>query len=127
MALTEIINEQSMTFFVATITSARGNRIMNRVQTKIPPHLAEMLNAPSSGWLIIENEIAEGATVGDLLGDLVSSYTGFRQAIFNPAAGEVSEQVLIILNDNLLQGPDVINTRLNDGDSITLLTVYSGG
>ncbi|MFC2022118.1 MoaD/ThiS family protein [Chloroflexota bacterium] len=100
---------------------------MNKIRTKIPPHLARMLSAQSSGWLIIDNEVEEGATIGDLLVDLASNYTGFRKGIFNPDAGEVSEQVMVILNDSLLQGQDVVKTRLNDGDSVSLLTVYSGG
>ncbi len=100
---------------------------MSKVQLKIPPFLASMLNAQSSDWLIIENEIEEGATIGDLLVDFACSHTGFRKVLFNPDAGEVSEQVLVILNGSLLQEPEVAETELNDGDSITLLPVYSGG
>ena len=100
---------------------------MSTVLIKIPPFFASMFRAKGSDWLIIENEIEEGATIGKLLGDLAFSYTDFRKVLYNPDAGEVSDQVLVILNDSLLQGPDVAETRLGDGDSVTLLTVYSGG
>ena len=100
---------------------------MNKIRLKIPPFLASMLNAPGTDWLIIDKELEEGATIDDLLADLASNYPGFPKVIFNPDAGEVSDQVLVILNDSLLPGPDVAKTRLNDGDCITLLQVYSGG
>ena len=100
---------------------------MGKVQLKIPPWIASMLNAQGTGWLILEREIGEGTTIGDLLADLASSYTNFRKSVFNPDLGEVSDQVIVILNNDLLQLPDVTEAKLNDGDSISLLPVFAGG
>ena len=100
---------------------------MSKVQLKLPPFFASMLNEPGTDWLIIENEIEDGTTIGDLLEGLASSYPGFRKVVFNPDAGEVSEQVLVVLNDELLQEPDVSESKLNDGDRVILLHVYTGG
>ena len=100
---------------------------MGKVRLKIPPWVASMLNEQGSGWLIIEREIGEGATIGDLLAELASSYTDFRKVVFNPDIGKVSDQVIVILNDSLLQLPDVAEAKLNDGDSVSLLPVFSGG
>ncbi len=101
--------------------------IVGKVQLKIPPWVGVMLNEQGSGWFILEKEIGEGATIGDLLADLAFSYTDFRRAVFNPDAGKVSDQVNVILNDNLLQLPGVTETKLNNGDSIIILPVYAGG
>ena len=100
---------------------------MGKVQLKIPPWIASMMNTQSSGWFILEKEIGEGVTVGDLLTDLALSYTDFRKVVFNPDIGKVGEQVNVFLNDSLLQLSDITDTKLNDGDSIMLLPVYSGG
>ncbi len=101
--------------------------IVGKVQLKIPPWVGVMLNEQGSGWFILEKEIGEGATIGDVLADLAFSYTDFRRAVFNPDAGKVSDQVNVILNDNLLQLPGVTETKLNNGDSIIILPVYAGG
>ncbi len=100
---------------------------MGKVQLKIPPWMASLLKAQGSDWLILEQEIAEGATIGDLLAELTSSYDGFRKVVFNLDAGEVSDRLNIILNDRLLQFPDVTEVKLNDGDGVILPPVISGG
>jgi len=100
---------------------------MGKVQLKIPPWIASMLQAQGSDWLILEQEIGERATVGGLLTDLTYSYTDFRKVVFNPDVGTVSDQLIVFLNDSLLQGPDVTEAELSDGDSVTLLPVYTGG
>ena len=86
-----------------------------------------MLNEHGSGWFTLEKEIGKETTIGDLLADLAFSHTDFRKMVFNPDVGKVSDQVIVILNDSLLQLPDVTEAKLNDGDSISLLPVYSGG
>jgi len=100
---------------------------VGKVQLKIPPWIASMLNAQGSDWLILEKEIGEETTIGGLLADLTSSYTDFRKVVFNPYVGTVSDQLIVILNNSLLQGPDVTEAKLNDGDSVMLLPVYTGG
>ena len=65
--------------------------------------------------------------MGDLLIELAASHADFRKVVFNPDIGKVSEQINVFLNDSLLQFPDVTDAKLNDGDSIMFLPVYSGG
>ncbi|MFC1976858.1 MoaD/ThiS family protein [Chloroflexota bacterium] len=100
---------------------------MGKVQLKMLPWIASMLNKQSSGWFILEKEIGEGTTIGGLLADLASSHTGFRKVVFNPDAGKIGDQVIIFLNDSHLQDSDVAKAKLNDGDIITLVHVYAGG
>lgn len=100
---------------------------MGKVQLKIPPSLAGVLNTQSSDWIILEKEIAECAAIGDVLADLALSYTDFRKVVFDPDTKKVSDQVMVVLDDRLLQFPDMTEAKLKDGDSIVLLPVYSGG
>ncbi len=100
---------------------------VGKVRLKFPASFASMLNAQGSDLVVLEKEIGEGTTIGDLLADLAFSYTGFRKVIFNPDIGKISDQVNVILNDSLLQFPDVTEAKLNDGDSIIILPVYAGG
>jgi len=100
---------------------------MGRVQLKIPPWVASMLNTPSSDWLILEKEIGKEATIGNLLAELASGNTEFQEAVFDPDTGKSSGQVMVFLNEGILQFPDITETKLNDGDSILLLPVYLGG
>ncbi|MFC1864641.1 MoaD/ThiS family protein [Chloroflexota bacterium] len=100
---------------------------MGKVRLKITPSLASIVNAKGSDWFILEKEIGEGTTIGDLFSDLAFHYADFRKVVFNPDSGQVSDEVLVVLNDSLLQVPDVTGVKLNDGDNVILLPVYSGG
>ena len=100
---------------------------MGKVRLRIPSSIADTLNEQRSDWFILEKEIGEGATMGDLLTDLAFSYADFRKVVFNPDVGKVSDRVMVILNDSLLQVTDVTETKLKDGDSVIFLPVYTGG
>jgi len=100
---------------------------MGRVQLKIPPWVAVMLNTPSSDWLTLEKEIGKETTIGNLLSELALGNTEFKEAVFNPDTGKSSRQVMIFLNNNIISYSDIAETKLNDEDSIMLLPVYPGG
>jgi len=86
-----------------------------------------MLNEQGSDMFILEKEVGEGTTIGDLLAELASSYADFRKAVLNPDTGKLSDQIMIILNNSLLQGPDVTEDKLIDVDSVILIPMYTGG
>lgn len=100
---------------------------MAKVRVRLPSWIARMLDAKASGWLTLEKETGEGATVNDLLMGLVSSYPGFREAVFNPDTGGLNDQISVILNNKLLNFTEVSQTKLADGDTIVLLPLYYGG
>jgi molybdopterin converting factor small subunit len=100
---------------------------MGKIRLKIPPFLAVMMKSPDSDWLIIEYEIGEESTIGDVLTKLASSYPNFREVIFNPDLGHVCSQVNVVINDSLLLYQESTRTRLKDGDVIMLLPIHSGG
>jgi molybdopterin converting factor small subunit len=100
---------------------------MGKVRLKIAPSLAFILNARSSDWITFEKEVREGTTIGDLLRDFAFVHVDFHKMVFNPATGKISDKVNVVLNDNLLQFPDVTETKVKDGDVVILVPVYSGG
>jgi len=100
---------------------------MARVHLRVPPWIASMLDKQGSEWLVFDKDINEGATIGDLLTEFASNHADFRQVVFDPDIGRVSDQVLVFINDSLLQFPDMTEAKLSDGDRIILLPVYAGG
>ena len=100
---------------------------VGRVQLKITPSLATILDKQGTDWLTFEKEVGEGATIGDLLADFVTSYKNFDKVVLDPDNGEVSDQINIVLNDSLLPLPEAVEAKLADGDIVILLPVYAGG
>ena len=100
---------------------------MGKVQLKIPPFFAYIMDSSASDWFVVEREIGEETTVCGLLTDLALSNPGFREVVFNPDKGTISDQINIVLNQKLLNFPREMDTKLSDGDVITLLPMYSGG
>jgi molybdopterin converting factor small subunit len=100
---------------------------MGKVQLKIPPFFAYIMDPTASDWFILEREIGKGATIRDFLTDLASNNSGFREVVFNPDEGIVGDQIGIVINQKLLDIPREMDTKLSDGDVVTLLPVYAGG
>jgi molybdopterin synthase sulfur carrier subunit len=67
----------------------------------------------------------EGGTVGELLLDLDGKYPGFQQQIMQD--GHLHRFVNIYLNDEDIRYLDQLDTRLKDGDSISILPALAGG
>jgi molybdopterin converting factor small subunit len=100
---------------------------MAKVQVKLPPHVAQMLNAKSSGWLVLEEETKDQTTVSSLLSSLIANYSGFRETVYNPEAGSLNEQIGVVLNEKLLTLDEISQTTLVENDSILILPLYYGG
>ena len=100
---------------------------MAKVRVRLPPHIAQTLDSNSSGWLVLEREITEKATVSNLLASLVVNYPGFRETVFNPDVGLVNEQIGVVLNEKLLTLEEISQTGLGENDIILLLPLYYGG
>jgi len=67
----------------------------------------------------------DGGTVGEVLSDLDAKYPGFKQQIVQ--GGSLHRFVNIYLNDEDIRYLDQLNTRLKDGDSISILPALAGG
>ncbi len=100
---------------------------MVKIQLKIPPWIALMLNTGGTDWSVVEMEVEEGTTIGKLLADIASGNTNFKKGVFDPETKQVNNLISIILNDKLLQSSTAINLKLNEGDTLMLLPLYAGG
>ena len=100
---------------------------MGKIQFKIPPFFAYIMHQGASDWFVLERAIGKETTIRDLLTDLALSNSEFREAVFSPDEGTVSDQINIVLNQKLLNFPREMNTKLSDGDVAILLPMYSGG
>jgi MoaD family protein len=67
----------------------------------------------------------EGGTVGELLDDLDGKYPGFRNQIMQN--GSLHRFVNIYLNDEDIRYLDQLNTRVREGDSVSILPALAGG
>jgi molybdopterin converting factor small subunit len=100
---------------------------MYKVELKLPSWVATSLDPKADGWLTVDKEVAPGTTVGRLLEEIAASSKDFRETVYNPAVGLVSEQINVLLNNTLLSYQEITQTKLNNGDSLLLLPVYFGG
>ena len=75
-----------------------------------------------TGAKVVEGE---GGTVSELLSDLDTRYPGFRNQIMQD--GNLHRFVNIYLNDEDIRYLEQLNTRLKDGDSVSILPALAGG
>ncbi|MFI8435934.1 MoaD/ThiS family protein [Streptomyces sp. NPDC079020] len=66
-----------------------------------------------------------GATLADLFVDLDSRHQGIRERVVD--GGELRRFVNVYLNDEDVRFLDGIDTKLSDGDSVTILPAVAGG
>ena len=100
---------------------------MPKVRLELQPWIAAKLGAKSTGWLTLEQEVVEDTTINDFLTTMIESYPNFRELIYNPDTGIVTEQINFVLNDRLLTFQEISETRLTDGDIILIIPLYTGG
>ena len=67
----------------------------------------------------------EGATVSELLSDLDDKYPGFKNQIMQN--GSLHRFVNIYLNDEDIRYLEQLNTRVKEGDTISILPALAGG
>jgi len=67
----------------------------------------------------------QGGTVGELLADLDGRYPGFKKQIMQN--GSLHRFVNIYLNDEDIRYLDQLDTRVKDGDTISILPALAGG
>jgi MoaD family protein len=75
-----------------------------------------------TGAKVVEGD---GGTVGELLSDLEGRYPGFKAQIMQD--GALHRFVNIYLNDEDIRYLEQLNTRVKDGDSVSILPALAGG
>ncbi len=100
---------------------------MNKIRLEIRPWLSTLLNPKVEGPLVLEKEIPEGATLGDLLKELIAEHEPFGEVLFDPETQQPRGSVSIIINHQFLHLPNVLDIVLKDDDAIMLLPFIDGG
>ncbi len=68
----------------------------------------------------------EGSTLGEALNSLVTQYPGFEGQIVT-AEGTLHKFVNVYVNDDDVRYLDKLETKLSDGDVISILPAVAGG
>ncbi|KUO18382.1 MoaD/ThiS family protein [Streptomyces dysideae] len=69
-----------------------------------------------------------GDTLAELFADLETRHAGIQSRLIDPANGDQLRRfVNVYLNDEDVRFLDGINTKLTDGDSVTILPAVAGG
>lgn len=100
---------------------------MSRVRLEILPGISDAFGDCGSGRLLLEENIEEGATMGDLMRKLASEYQAFGDIIFDRKTDKLSGYVAIALNDRFVEVLERLDTKIRDGDIIKLFAVIAGG
>jgi sulfur-carrier protein len=69
---------------------------------------------------------AEGATVGDVFHDLSTRYPGLAGSLVDDD-GKLHKFVNVYLNDDDIRYLDALDTKVADGDVISILPAVAGG
>lgn len=98
------------------------------IQIKINPSLASMASARQfNSWLTLDYQIDGNGTIGELLTRLTREHPDFTRVIFDPETGKISDEINVVHNQNLLISSEAGSVKLQEGDSILLLPIYTGG
>jgi MoaD family protein len=69
---------------------------------------------------------ADGATVGDVFGDLTTRFPGLADQLID-AEGGLHKFVNVYRNDDDIRYLDQLDTKVADGDTISILPAVAGG
>ena len=100
---------------------------MGKIKLTFSPWIARKLGAQGSDKYVLEQEIEDGAKIGDVFTELALQEPDFRKVVFNPEVGNVGDQIHVVLNGQLLTFTEALETELHDGDLLFLITVFTGG
>ncbi|GAA2432605.1 MoaD/ThiS family protein [Streptomyces macrosporus] len=88
------------------------------IEVRIPT----ILRTYTDGQKTVEGN---GGTLAELIDDLETRHGGIRERLVE--GGELRRFVNVYLNDEDVRFLDGISTKLNDGDSVTILPAVAGG
>ncbi|MER7106384.1 MoaD family protein [Streptomyces sp. NPDC000229] len=88
------------------------------IEVRIPT----ILRTHTGGAKAVEGS---GDTLADLFADLETRYAGIQERIVE--GGELRRFVNVYLNDEDVRFLEGINTKLSDGDNVTILPAVAGG
>lgn len=79
----------------------------------------------AAGSKTVEREVAEDATVGDVLAGLETDYEGMAGNLL--ADGDLRPQINVLLNGREVLHMDGVDTELSEGDTLSVFPPVAGG
>lgn len=89
------------------------------VQVRIPSPLLSLTNNQSE-------VTANGSSVKEVLEDLEKQFSGLKERLFDDG-GSLRRFINIYLNEEDIRFLDGENTKINDGDEISIIPAIAGG
>ena len=89
------------------------------VEIKLPT----VLRAQADGQASVR---VDGATVGDVFNNLIAQYPGLRDNLLDDSGG-LHKFVNVYKDDDDIRYLDGLDTKLGDGDELTILPAVAGG
>ncbi len=86
---------------------------------KIPP----VLRSSTGG---VKEVVAEGGDVGTVLRELAARHPATQDQLFRDG-GELNPYVNVYLNDEDVRYLDALDTKVSDGDVVSILPAVAGG
>ena len=102
-------------------------QVKNTVKIQTYSWISSALGMPENSNGVIEKEIEDGTTLDSIFTELAGAHPEFRKLIFDPDKGQLSDQVLVIFNDRLLQLKDLKETRISPRDRVVISPILAGG
>lgn len=97
-----------------------------QVKVEILPWLSTQMRPGTTGRISLEHGLA-GSTMRDLLEELASADPVFAQMIYDRQSRELRYPALVVVNDQLLDLLQGLDTPLSAGDAVTFMATYVGG
>ncbi len=85
--------------------------------------LPTLLRAAADGAASVQ---ANGSTVGEVFTDLVGTYPGLKGQLIDDS-GSLHKFVNVYLNDDDIRYLDQLDTKIAEGDEISILPAVAGG
>jgi molybdopterin synthase sulfur carrier subunit len=100
---------------------------MSCVRLEVMPWLGRYFDAERLGAVILEKDVVDGTTVGDLMKEMASQNEEFGRVLFDERSGRLAPHIRVILNGRVLELAGGLEAKLKDGDTIRLVAGIGGG
>ena len=104
-----------------------GSSQMVGVRLEVTAGLSHYFGGEGPGRVVLEKEVRDGATVGDLLEEITSRKQELRELLFDVQTGRLSGYIGLILNGRFLELAGGLETKLQEGDNMRLMLAIRGG
>ena len=100
---------------------------MGSVKIEIMPWLSRYFAPGRYGRVTMERDVDEGATIRDLLEEIISDNREVREVLFEAGTGRLAGYIALVLNGRFVELSGGLDTELKPGDTLRLMPGFSGG